>query len=134
MRAPASGAPAAELYPAALDMAAWGESRGCLSAVLCEHHMVDDGYLPSPLTRASAMAARTSSLLITVAVVILPLHDPIKLAEEMAVLDLISGGRVMYVAAIGYRPAEYAMYGVDYHRRGKIADEKLATLLQAKTG
>jgi alkanesulfonate monooxygenase SsuD/methylene tetrahydromethanopterin reductase-like flavin-dependent oxidoreductase (luciferase family) len=134
MRAPATGAPAADLYTAALEMASWAESRGCLSAVVCEHHMAEDGYLPAPLTLASAMAARTTSMPITVAVVLLPLHDPIQLAEEMAVLDIISRGRVIYVMAIGYRPTEYEMYGVDYHRRGKIADEKLAVLLQAKTG
>ena len=134
MRAPSTGAPASELYAAALDMAAWSERHGCLSAVLCEHHMSDDGYLPSPTLLASAMAARTTTLAITIAVVLLPLYDPIRLAEEMAVLDIISNGRVMYVAAIGYRPVEYEMFGVDFHRRGRIADEKLTVLLQAKSG
>ncbi len=134
MRAPATGAPAPALYAAALDMAAWAESRGCLSAVLCEHHTCDDGYLPSPLILASAMAARTTTLPITVAVVLLPLYDPVRLAEEMCVLDNISNGRVSYVAAIGYRPVEYEMYGIDFHRRGRIAEEKLPILLQAKTG
>src|SRR3954467_1432013 len=92
LRAPASGAPRAELYAAALDMAAWAETRGCVSAVLCEHHTSDDGYLPSPLILASAMAARTTTLPITIAVVLLPLYDPVRLAEEMAVLDIISNG------------------------------------------
>jgi alkanesulfonate monooxygenase SsuD/methylene tetrahydromethanopterin reductase-like flavin-dependent oxidoreductase (luciferase family) len=134
MRAPATGAPAPDLYSAALEMAAWAETRGCLSAVVCEHHAAEDGYLPSPVVLASAMAARTATLPITVAIVTLPLYDPVRLAEEMAVLDNISRGRVSYVAAIGYRPVEYEMYGIDYHRRGQIADEKLAVLLQAKTG
>src|SRR3954447_6118331 len=107
MRAPTTGAPADELYSAALDMASWAESRGCLSAVVCEHHAAEDGYLPSPVVLATAMAARTTTLPITVAVVLLPLYDPVRLAEEMAVLDIISRGRVMYVAAIGYRPIEY---------------------------
>jgi len=134
MRAPETGAPAAELYRAALEMAAWGETRGAIVALLCEHHSAEDGYLPAPLTLASAMAARTSTLAINIAVVLLPLHDPVQLAEEMVVLDILSGGRVSYVAAIGYRPVEYEMYGVDFHRRGRIADEKLEILLQAKTG
>jgi alkanesulfonate monooxygenase SsuD/methylene tetrahydromethanopterin reductase-like flavin-dependent oxidoreductase (luciferase family) len=134
MRAPSIGAPAADLYAAALDMAAWGESHGCINAVVCEHHRADDGYLPAPLVLATAMAARTTTLGITVAVVLLPLYDPIRLAEEMVVLDIISRGRVIYVAAIGYRPVEYEMFGVDFHRRGRIADEKLAVLLQAKSG
>src|SRR5262249_4260344 len=114
--------------------AAWAESRGCLSAVVCEHHAAEDGYLPSPMLLASAMAARTTTLPITVAVVLLPLYDPVRLAEEMAVVDILSRGRGMYVAAVGYGPAEYEMYGVEFGRRGKIAEEKLALLLQAKTG
>ena len=134
MRAPITGAPAPELYAAALEMAAWAESRNCLSAVVCEHHTSPDGYLPSPLVLATAFAARTTSLPITVAVALLPLYDPIRLAEDMIVLDIISHGRVMYVLAIGYRPEEYAMYGVDFHRRGAIAEDKLALLLRAKTG
>lgn len=134
LRAPDIGAPRAELYAAALDMAAWAESRGCMSAVLCEHHTSDDGYLPSPMILAAAMAARTTTLPITIAVVLLPLYDPVRLAEEMAVLDIISNGRVTYIAAIGYRPVEYEMYGVDFHARGKLAEQKLAVLLQAKTG
>ena len=69
-----------------------------------------------------------------IAVVLLPLYDPVRLAEEMAVLDNLSHGRVSYVAAIGYRPVEYEMYGVDFHRRGRIAEEKLDVLLRAKTG
>jgi alkanesulfonate monooxygenase SsuD/methylene tetrahydromethanopterin reductase-like flavin-dependent oxidoreductase (luciferase family) len=80
------------------------------------------------------MAARTTTLPITIAIVTLPLYDPIRLAEEMAVLDIISNGRVSYVAAIGYRPIEYEMYGIDFGARGRIADEKLAMVLQAKTG
>jgi alkanesulfonate monooxygenase SsuD/methylene tetrahydromethanopterin reductase-like flavin-dependent oxidoreductase (luciferase family) len=134
MRAPNPEAPPGDLYAAALEMAAWAETRGCVAAVVSEHHSAEDGYLPSPLILASAMAARTSQLAITVAVVLLPLCDPVRLAEEMVVLDVISRGRVMYVAAVGYRPTEYQMYGVDFHRRGQLADEKLELLLRAKTG
>jgi alkanesulfonate monooxygenase SsuD/methylene tetrahydromethanopterin reductase-like flavin-dependent oxidoreductase (luciferase family) len=134
MRAPSIGAPTAELYAAALDMAAFAESRGAVLAVVCEHHTMEDGYLPSPMVLATAMAARTTSLGIMTAVVVLPLYDPVRLAEDMVVLDIISGGRVSHVAAIGYRPEEYAQFGVDFHRRGRIADEKLAVLLRAKTG
>src|SRR6478735_396963 len=134
LRAPSIGAPAAELYQAALDIASWSESRGCISALLCEHHASPDGYLPAPLILASAMAARTTTLPIMIAVIQLPLYDPVKLAEEMAVLDQLSGGRVSYTGGVGYLPHEYEMYGVDFHRRGKVADEKLEVLLRAKTG
>ena len=134
MRAPSTGAPATELYAAALEMAAWGETRGCVSAVAVRAPRLRRRLPPVPLMLASAMAARTTTLPIMVAVVILPLYDPVRLAEEMVVLDIISGGRVSYVAAIGYRPVEYEMYGVDFHRRGQIAEEKLEILLRAKTG
>ncbi len=134
MRAPATGAPTTELYQAALEMAHWTEDRGALVAVLCEHHGMSDGYLPSPLILATAMAARTTTLPIMVAAVVLPLYHPIRLAEEMVVLDIVSQGRVSYVAAIGYRPEEYDMHAVDFHRRGAIAEDYLGVLLRAKSG
>lgn len=119
MRAPSSGAPIGELYSAALDMAEWGERNGCLQALVSEHHGSSDGYLPDPLLLASAMAARTKTLGIQVAALLVPLHDPIELAERMAVLDIISGGRVSYVLAVGYRPSEYAMFGRESKGRGR---------------
>jgi alkanesulfonate monooxygenase SsuD/methylene tetrahydromethanopterin reductase-like flavin-dependent oxidoreductase (luciferase family) len=105
-----------------------------VAAVVSEHHQQTDGYLPAPLVLATALAARTTTLPIIVAVVVLPLHQPIRLAEEMIVLDLVSRGRVSYVAAVGYRPEEYDLFGTDFHRRGRIADEYLEVLLRAKTG
>jgi alkanesulfonate monooxygenase SsuD/methylene tetrahydromethanopterin reductase-like flavin-dependent oxidoreductase (luciferase family) len=95
---------------------------------------MSDGYLPSPLILATALAARTTTLPITVAVIVLPLYQPVRLAEDMAVLDIISRGRVSYVAAIGYVPHEYEQHGIDFRRRGRIADESLALLLKAKSG
>ena len=124
----------AALYRAAIDMAAWADTRGCASVVVCEHHAADDGYLPVPLTLAASMAAVTSSVPIMVAAVLLPLYDPVRLAEEMIVLDHISRGRVMYTLAIGYRPVEYELYGVDFSRRGVVADERLAELLRHLRG
>lgn len=134
MRAPASGAPARDLYAAALEMAAWGESRGCAAVVVSEHHGSPDGYLPAPLVLASAMAGRTRTLAIQVAALIVPLHDPIALAEQMAVLDLASGGRVSYVVAVGYRPEEYAMFGRDLRARGRRMDACLEAMKRAWTG
>ena len=131
---PARDASPADLYQAALEMVSWTESRGAVLAIVCEHHGMADGYLPSPLILATAMAARTETLPIMVAVVVLPLYRPIRLAEEMVVLDILSQGRVSYVAAVGYRPEEYAMHGIDFHRRGAIAEEYLKILLDAKGG
>jgi alkanesulfonate monooxygenase SsuD/methylene tetrahydromethanopterin reductase-like flavin-dependent oxidoreductase (luciferase family) len=134
MRAPKMGASTTDLYRAALEMAAWAETRGAVAAVVCEHHMASDGYLPAPMVFVSAMAARTTKLPLTVSIVQLPLYNPIRLAEEMCVVDIISGGRARFVGGLGYRPEEYEMYGVDYGRRGAIAEENLALLLRAVTG
>ncbi|HNM85395.1 MAG: LLM class flavin-dependent oxidoreductase [Mycobacterium sp.] len=134
MRTPAAGAPTTALYGTALDMCAWAETRGAALAVLSEHHATEDGHLPSPLILASAIAARTSTLNILVAAAVLPFYHPVRLAEDMAVLDNLSNGRVHYAFGIGHRPEEYAHFGVDVHRRGRIADENLALLLRLLTG
>lgn len=134
MRASASAAPAKELYAAAIEMCAWAESRGAVAAVLSEHHGTADNHLPSPLILAAAIAARTERLAIMLAAVVLPFCDPVRLAEEMSVLDIISNGRVAYVFGTGHRREEYEHFGVDFGRRGKLADEKLALLLALLSG
>jgi alkanesulfonate monooxygenase SsuD/methylene tetrahydromethanopterin reductase-like flavin-dependent oxidoreductase (luciferase family) len=134
MRAPDFGGSTTDLYKAAIEMAAWAETRGCLAAVISEHHSSPDGYLPSPMVLASAMAARTETMFISLAAALLAFYDPIRLAEDMNVLDIISNGRVSYVLGLGYRPEEFEMYGIDWKQRGRIAEEKLQLLLKAKTG
>jgi alkanesulfonate monooxygenase SsuD/methylene tetrahydromethanopterin reductase-like flavin-dependent oxidoreductase (luciferase family) len=135
MRAPADG-PAAitDLYDAALEMAAWGEQHGAAAVVVSEHHASSDGYLPAPLVLASAIAARTSTVPITVAALLVPLHDPVRLAEDMAVLDVISHGRVAYVAGLGYRPEEYSMFGQSLGERGRRMEECLTVMQRAWSG
>ena len=133
MRTPAFGAPAPDLYAAAIDMSAWAERHGGVAAVLCEHHGAEDGYLPAPLLLASAIAARTERLALSL-VVIVAFHDPVRLAEDMAILDIISGGRASYVLGLGYRPEEFEHFGLDMSRRGRIADENVALLRQLLTG
>jgi alkanesulfonate monooxygenase SsuD/methylene tetrahydromethanopterin reductase-like flavin-dependent oxidoreductase (luciferase family) len=123
MRAPDWAARTADLYAAAIDMCAWAETRGAIVAVLSEHHGADDGHLPTPLILASAIAAKTKQLAIMLAAVPIPLWDPVRLAEEICVLDLISKGRVSYVFGIGHRIEEYNHFGVDITTRGRAADE-----------
>jgi alkanesulfonate monooxygenase SsuD/methylene tetrahydromethanopterin reductase-like flavin-dependent oxidoreductase (luciferase family) len=131
MRAPdRSAEERARLYEAALDMAAWADERGCQGIAVSEHHASEDGYLPSPLPLAAAIAARTKHTPIMVAAALLPLYDPVRLAEDMIVLDHLSRGRVVHILGIGYRPVEYELHDEDFGRRGKVADEKLAALLE----
>ncbi|MGI8333060.1 LLM class flavin-dependent oxidoreductase [Actinomadura scrupuli] len=134
MRAPAFGAPIQELYSAAMEMCAWAEDRGALVAVLSEHHGTEDRHLPSPLVLASAIAARTERLPILLAALVLPFYDPVRLAEDISVLDLVSGGRVAYVLGVGHRPEEYAHFGMEMRHRGRLADGNLALLLRLLAG
>jgi alkanesulfonate monooxygenase SsuD/methylene tetrahydromethanopterin reductase-like flavin-dependent oxidoreductase (luciferase family) len=134
LRAPAFGPPAETLYRAALDQCAWAEEHGFAMATLSEHHGSDDGYCPSPLVMAAAIAGRTTAMRIMVAALILPLYDPIRLAEDLAVLDLASGGRVDLILGAGYRPEELAMFGREMDERSQLLEEGLEVLRAAWTG
>ncbi|MEV5611713.1 LLM class flavin-dependent oxidoreductase [Streptomyces sp. NPDC052225] len=123
-----------ERYKAAVEMASYADDRGVDTIQTEEHHGVDNNWLPSPFTFAGAVFGATRRIAVTVSAIIGPLHDPLRIAEDIAVLDLVSGGRLVTVAGIGYRPQEYAQFGVEWKRRGKLQDELLETLLKAWTG
>ncbi|MEU4105721.1 LLM class flavin-dependent oxidoreductase [Streptomyces tanashiensis] len=123
-----------ERYRAALAMAAYADEHGVDTVQTEEHHGVENNWLPSPFAFAGAVFGATRRIAVTVSAIIGPLHDPLRLAEDIAVLDLLSGGRLVTVAGIGYRPEEYEERGVDWGRRGKLQDLLLETLLTAWTG
>lgn len=123
-----------ERYKAALEMSTYADDRGISTVQTEEHHGVDNNWLPSPFTFAGAVFGATRRIAVTVSAIIGPLYDPLRLAEDIAVLDLLSGGRLVTVAGIGYRPEEYEAFGVEWKRRGKLQDELLETLLKAWTG
>ncbi len=124
----------ADLYQAAVEMCAWAESRGCVGAVFSQHHGSDDGYLPSPVPLAAAVAARTRSLPITVGALLLAFYEPVKLAEDLAVVDLLSRGRVIYVVGIGYRDEEFEMFGVERRRRAALVEGRIGLLQRLWSG
>jgi alkanesulfonate monooxygenase SsuD/methylene tetrahydromethanopterin reductase-like flavin-dependent oxidoreductase (luciferase family) len=135
LRAPGmSPAEASAQCAAALDMAGWADEQGFDMCVVSEHHGADDGYLPSPLVMAAAIAGRTARIPLNVAALLIPLHDPLRLAEDIAVLDLISGGRISIVTGLGYRPVEYEMFDREWGTRGKRLDECLEVMVKAWTG
>jgi alkanesulfonate monooxygenase SsuD/methylene tetrahydromethanopterin reductase-like flavin-dependent oxidoreductase (luciferase family) len=135
LRSPADSATSrTELYATALEQAAWAEAHGFDMLVLSEHHGVDDGYLPSPLIMAAAFAGRTRTIPITISALLAPLYEPLRLAEDLAVLDHASGGRVSYVLGLGYREEEYEQMGLDFAARGARMEHVVETLLQAFTG
>jgi alkanesulfonate monooxygenase SsuD/methylene tetrahydromethanopterin reductase-like flavin-dependent oxidoreductase (luciferase family) len=124
----------ADQYSALLEMAAWGETRGCQAVVVSQHHDVADGYLPSPVPVAAALAARTHHVPISVAALLLALYEPVKLAEDLAVVDLLSRGRVSYVIGIGYRDEEFALFGVDRRHRAALVEERILQLRRLWNG
>lgn len=134
LRAPAFGSPAVDLYAAALSQCKWADDLGFHSVRFMEHHGSDDGYCPSPLIVAAAVAALTSTLGIRIQALILPLHDPIRVAEDCTVIDLISRGRLELVVAGGYVEAEYAMFGKLLIDRPQLVEEGVQALRQAWTG
>ena len=118
------------LHRAVIEMSAWADEQACTAIVVSEHHASDDGYLSTPFMLAAAIAAVTANTPIVVGAALLPLYDPVRLAEEILTLDHLSQGRALVVLGLGYRPEEYELFGVDYTRRGRIADEKLPHLLE----
>src|SRR5262245_24932788 len=112
MRAPAFGAPAPALYRAAVEMSAWGDRCGFSTVYLAEHHGAEDGYLPSPMVLGAAIAGATHHVVIHLSALLPVLHHPIRLAEDLAVLDLVSGGRTALTLGLGYRPHEYELFGI----------------------
>ena len=123
-----------ELYRDLLALCALAEVLGFDSAWLSEHHFVDDGYAPSLLTMAAAIAATTSRLRVGTGVLLAPLHDPLRLAEDAAAVDLISAGRLILGLGAGYRPEEFAGFGRELTGLGPALELTIATLRRAWSG
>lgn len=115
-------------YAFALELCEEAERLGAASVWATEHHLFDDGYLPQPLTMAAAIAARTRRVRIGTAILIAPLHHPVELAEQAAVVDLISGGRLEVGLGAGYRPPEFELFGADLAARYETTDERAREL------
>lgn len=134
MRAPAIGASAPALYGAAVEQCVWADRLGFDRVHIAEHHGAEDGYCPAPMVLASAIAARTKQLRLQLSALVAVLHHPIRLAEELAVLDILSNGRLGVTLGIGYRQYEYDIFGVDKKRRVQILEETIEILQKAWTG
>ena len=134
-RAPIDGSSTlAEIYTAAMEQFRWADEHGFDFGVISEHHGFDDGWMPAPMTAAAAVVGATKRLPILLSAVILPLHDPIRTAEQLVVLDHLSRGRVWTVLGAGYRPEEFSMAGVEMKRRGATLESHIEVMLQAFTG
>jgi alkanesulfonate monooxygenase SsuD/methylene tetrahydromethanopterin reductase-like flavin-dependent oxidoreductase (luciferase family) len=134
MRVPDIGAPAAELYAASIEQVAWADRLGFETVYLAEHHGAEDGYGPAPMIQASAMLGASRRIRAHFSALLIPLHNPIRLAEDLAILDLVSGGRIEITAGLGYRPHEYRLFGIEQKRRVAVFEETLRLLDLAWSG
>jgi alkanesulfonate monooxygenase SsuD/methylene tetrahydromethanopterin reductase-like flavin-dependent oxidoreductase (luciferase family) len=124
----------AQLYADALDLAVYAEELGFDSVWTSEHHFVDDGYAPSLLPLCAAIAARTTRIEIGTGLLLIPLHDPIRVAEDAATVDLISGGRLILGLGLGWRPEEFEGFGVSLQQRVQRLERAVAVLRGAWAG
>ncbi len=104
-------------YRQALEQTEEAERLGIDSVWLSEHHFFEDGYLPQPLTMAAALAARTSRVRIGTAILVAPLRPAVQIAEDAALVDILSDGRLDLGLGAGYRVPEYAAFGADITKR-----------------
>jgi probable F420-dependent oxidoreductase len=117
-----------DYYRQALDEVTRAEELGFDSVWMEEHHAVTNHYWPSPLPVLAGFATRTSRLVLGTDIVVAAFHHPVRLAEDVAMLDVISSGRFVLGIAIGYKPDEFALYGVELEKRGARFEEQLAIM------
>jgi alkanesulfonate monooxygenase SsuD/methylene tetrahydromethanopterin reductase-like flavin-dependent oxidoreductase (luciferase family) len=131
---PPSTLPFEALYRASLEQIAWAETLGFDSVWLTEHHFVDDGYTPSPLVLAAAIGQRTQRMRIGTNLMLLPLADPVRLAEDSAALAILTDGRFDLGVGLGYRQLEFDYFGRKLTHRPSLMEEGVAILRQAWSG
>jgi len=104
------------------------EASGFDSCFFGEHHQDGDGFLPSPLIVATAVAARTQHLRVGTSVILLPLHHPVHVAEDAITLDLVSKGRLILGVGIGYQPADFRAFSVPMEHRVALFEDSVEIL------
>ena len=112
-------------YREALEEVTRAEELGFDSVWMEEHHSVTNHYWPSPLTVLAGFATRTSRIMLGTDILVAPFYHPVRLAEDVALVDVIGNGRMTLGIAIGYKPDEFALYGADLARRGARFEEQL---------
>jgi putative FMN-dependent luciferase-like monooxygenase len=125
----------AERYRLATEQIVHAEEAGFDSAWIAQHHFdADEGGLPAPLVFLAQVAARTSRIRLGTGIVTLPLENPVRVAEDASVLDLLSGGRLELGVGSGGTPSSFAAFGLDSADRANVFDQHLATLRAALAG
>jgi len=126
--------PFEQLYAESLDQIVEAERLGFDSAWITEHHFCDDGYTPSPMVIGAAIGARTKRLRLGTNLMVLPLHNPIRVAEDAATLSLLTGGRFDLGVGIGYRELEFREFGRELKHRPSLIEESIEIIRRAWAG
>lgn len=116
-------------YEETLEQARVAEQLGYDSVWMPEHHLMA-GYVPSPMLGLAAVAAVTERVALGTDVAIIPFYPPVRMAEEVALLSDMSGGRFFLGVGLGYRPEKFAAFGVPFEQRGARMTEGLAIVRQ----
>jgi alkanesulfonate monooxygenase SsuD/methylene tetrahydromethanopterin reductase-like flavin-dependent oxidoreductase (luciferase family) len=122
------------LYQGSLDQIVEAERLGFDSVWITEHHFCEDGYTPSPLVIAAAIGARTQRLRIGTNLMILPLHNPLRIAEDCATLSILTKGRFDLGVGIGYRELEFEQFGRQLSHRPSLMEEAVSIIRRAWAG
>jgi probable F420-dependent oxidoreductase len=130
---PAWRKPFADFYADQLEQTRVAEQLGYDEIWLTEHHFAEDGYSPAILPIASAIAAITKRIRIGTYLVLLPLHNAVRVAEDAATIDIISNGRFDLGVGQGYAPGEFAAYGVNRKTRAGRLEEGIEVIRGAWT-
>ena len=117
-----------------IEEARLAEEYGFDSCFFGEHHQDKDGFLPSPLIVATAVAAQTKSLKVGTSVILLPLHHPVKVAEDVVTLDIVSKGRVILGVGLGYQAADFRAFGIPMRERVRRFEEAVEVIRQCWSG
>lgn len=126
--------PFERLYAESLEQIVEAERLGFDSAWITEHHFCDDGYTPSPLVMAGAIGARTRRLRLGTNLMVLPLHNPLRVAEDTATLSLLTGGRFDLGVGVGYRELEFREFGREIKQRPSLIEEAIEIIRRAWAG
>ena len=126
--------PWADVYRDDIALAVASEELGLDHIWLTEHHFVDDGYSPSLMPIATAIATQTTTVRIGTFVVLLPLHRTVPLVEDVATADVISNGRIDFGVGLGYRVGEFDGMGISTKQRGSRFNEQLPLVRQLLDG